>query len=81
MRKLQENPNARLRSVQGMMTETNLSRYHVMQIAEQAGAIVRFGKHGVRIEKEIFFAHLKNEANAHGRVSACTQKEGKQCHE
>ena len=59
MRKLQENPNAKLRSVQGLMAETNLSRYHIMQIAEEAGAIVRFGKHGVRIDAEMFYAHLR----------------------
>lgn len=63
MRKLQENPNARLRSVQGMMAETNLSRYHVMKIAENAGAVVRFGKQGVRIEKETFFSYLKKGGN------------------
>lgn len=76
MRKLQENHNARLISVQGMMAETNLSRYFVMRIAEQAGAIMRFGERGVRIEKETFFAYLKNEANAHSKASICAGKEG-----
>lgn len=59
MRKLQENPNAKLRSVQGLMAETNLSRYHIMQIAEEASAVVRFGKHGVRIDAERFYEHLR----------------------
>ena len=59
MRKLQENPNAKLRSVQGIMAETNLSRYQVMQIAEEAGAVVRFGSRGIRIDSERFYAHLR----------------------
>lgn len=63
MRKLLENPDAKLRSVQGIMAETNLSRYHVMQIAEAAGAVIRFGKHGVRIDAEIFYAHLRKGAS------------------
>lgn len=60
MRKLQENPNAKLRSVQGLMAETNLSRYHIMQIAEEAAAVVRFEKHGVRIDAERFWKYLRN---------------------
>lgn len=63
MRKLQENPDAKLRSVQGIMAETNLSRYHVMQIAEEAGAVIRFGKHGVRIDAEAFYGHLRKEVS------------------
>lgn len=59
MRKLQENPNAKLRSVQGMMGETNLSRFHLMQIAEAAGAVVRYGTKGIRINQEVFFAYLE----------------------
>ena len=59
MRKLQENPNAKLRSVQGMMAETNLSRYMVMQVAEEAGAVIRFSKHGVRIDAERFYERLR----------------------
>ena len=59
MRKLKENPCAKLRSVQGMMSETNLSRYMVMQIAEEAIAVVRFSKHGVRIDAERFYDHLR----------------------
>ena len=58
MRKLNENPNAKLRSVQGMMAETNMSRVIVMKIAEEADAVVRFSKHGVRIDVERFYAHL-----------------------
>ena len=67
MRKLQENPNAKLRSVQGLMAETNLSRYHIMQIAGEAGAVVRFGKHGVRIDAELFYAYLRKDV-ANGSI-------------
>lgn len=59
MRKLQENPNAKLRSVQGMMAETNLSRFHLMQIAEAAGAVVRYGTKGIRINQQVFFSYLE----------------------
>lgn len=31
----------------------------VMQIAEAAGAVVRFSKHGVRIDAERFYEHLR----------------------
>ena len=58
MKKLKENPNAKLRSVQGMMAETNWSRYMVMQVAEAAAAVVRFGKRGVRIDSERFYEYL-----------------------
>lgn len=61
VRKLNENPNAKLRSVQGMMAETNLSRYMVMLIAKEANAVVRFSKHGVRIDAERFYEHLHKE--------------------
>ena len=61
MRKLQENPNGNMRSVQGMMSETNLIRYHVMLLAEEAGAIVRFGKHGIRIDAELFYTYLRKD--------------------
>lgn len=63
MRKLQENPNAKLRSVQGIMAETNLSRYQVMQIAEDAGAVVRFGSRGIRIEAERFYTYLRKDVS------------------
>ncbi len=59
MRMLQENPNATLRSVKGMMAETNLSRFHLMQIAESAGAVVRYGTKGIRINQEVFFSYLE----------------------
>ena len=61
MRKLQENPNAKLRSVQGVMADANLSRYHVMKIAEAAAAVVRFGKRGVRIDVDRFYEFLRKE--------------------
>ena len=61
LKKLQENPNARLRSVQGIMQETNLSRYMVMQVAEAASAVIRFGKRGVRIDSERFYGYLRRE--------------------
>ena len=61
MRKLKENPNAKLRSVQGMMAETNMNRNAVMKIAEAAGAIVRYGNRGIRIIAERFYAYLEQE--------------------
>ena len=61
MRKLKENPKAKLRSVQGMMSETNMSRYVIMKIAEEAGAVVRFSKHGIRIDAERFYEYLRKE--------------------
>ena len=61
MNKLKENQNAKLRSVQGIMAETNLGRDIVMQIASEARAIVRYGKRGIRIEAERFYAHLYKE--------------------
>lgn len=61
MRKIVENPSGKLRTVQGVMAETNLSRSTVMQIAEAAGAVVRFGSRVVRIDIECFYAHLRRE--------------------
>lgn len=62
MRKLNENPSAKFRSVQGMMAETNMNRNAIMKIAEAAGAVVRYGKRGVRIITERFYAYLEQEA-------------------
>ena len=59
MNRVQENPNALLRTVSGIMEETNLCRNSVMQIAEEAKAVVRFGKRGIRIDAERFYAHLR----------------------
>ena len=59
MNKQQENKKALLRTVPGIMEETNLCRNSVMQVAEDAKAIVRFGKRGVRIDAERFYAHLR----------------------
>lgn len=59
MNKLQENKNAKLRSVKGIMEETNMRRTTVMQIAEEAGAVVRFGSRGIRIDAELFYAYLR----------------------
>ena len=59
MNRLQENPNALLRTVSGIMEETNLCRNSVMQIAEEAKAVVRFGKRGIRIDAERFYEHLR----------------------
>lgn len=59
MNKLIENKNAKLRSVQGIMEETNLRRSTVMQIAEEAKALIRFGSRGIRIDAERFYAHLR----------------------
>lgn len=61
MRKIVENPNGKLRTVQGVMAETNLSRSTVMQIAEASGAVMRFGSRVVRIDIERFYAHLRRE--------------------
>lgn len=63
MHKLKENKHAKLRSVQGLMEETNMRRATVMQIAEEAGAVVRFGSRGIRIDAELFYAHLRKEVN------------------
>lgn len=61
MNKLQENKNAKLRSVQGIMEETNMRRSTVMQIATEAGAIIRFGSRGIRIDAELFFSYLRKD--------------------
>lgn len=61
MNKLQENKNAKLRSVKGLMEETNMRRATVMQIAKEAGAVVRFGARGIRIDGELFYAHLRKD--------------------
>lgn len=63
MNRLQENPNALLRTVSGIMEETNLCRNSVMQIAEEAKAVVRFGKRGIRIDAERFYEHLRKGAS------------------
>lgn len=63
MNKLQENKNAKLRSVQGIMEETNMRRTTVMQIAEEAGAVVRFGARGIRIDVERFYAYLRKDVS------------------
>lgn len=57
----QENPHARLRTVRGIAGETNLNRYTIMRIAEEAGAIVRIGTRNVRIDAERFFDYLMPE--------------------
>ena len=62
MRKLKENPTAKQRSVQGMMAETNMNRNAIMKIAESAGAIIRYGNRGIRINAERFYAYLEQEA-------------------
>lgn len=56
MRKLNERRSAKYRTVTGIMEETNLSRSSVMAIAQEAEAIIRFGKRGVRIDAEAFFS-------------------------
>lgn len=61
MHKLQENQSAKLRSVKGIMEETNMRRATVMQIAEKAGAVVRFGTRGICIDAETFYAHLRKD--------------------
>ena len=58
MNKKKENKNATLRTVHGIMEETNMCRNSVMRTAEEAGAVVRFGKRGVRIDSERFFEYL-----------------------
>lgn len=63
MNKLQENKNAKLRSVQGIMEETNMRRGTVMQIAEEAGAVIRFGVRGIRIDAELFYAYLRKDVS------------------
>lgn len=61
MNKLQENKNAKLRSVKGIMEETNMRRATVMHIAKEAGAVVRFGARGIRINAELFYAYLRKD--------------------
>lgn len=61
MNKLQENKNAKLRSVQGIMEETNMRRATVMHIAKEAGAVARFGARGIRIDAELFYAYLRKD--------------------
>lgn len=63
MNKLQENKDAKLRSVQGMMEETNMRRCTVMQIAQAADALIRFGSRGIRIDAERFYAYLRKEVS------------------
>lgn len=62
LNKLNERRNAKYRPVTGIMQETNLSRSSVMAIAQEAGAIIRFGKRGVRIDAEAFFSWLTRGA-------------------
>ena len=59
MNKLQEKTDAKLRSVQGIMAETNMCRNTVMQIAMDADAVIRFGARGIRIDAERFYEHLR----------------------
>ena len=61
MNRLQEKTDAKLRSVQGIMAETNLRRNAVMQIATEAGAVIRFGSRGIRIDAERFYEYLRKE--------------------
>ena len=61
MRKLKENPDAKLRTVQGMMAETNLSRYLLMRTAEEAGAVIRISQRGIRIDSDRFYAWLQEK--------------------
>lgn len=67
MKKLQENPDARFRSVKGMMSEMNMNRNSVMQIATEAEAVVRYGKRGIRIDAERVYAHLQKGMGANDR--------------
>lgn len=60
MNKLQENTNAPLRTVQGIKDETNLSRNLIMQIAEEANALIKYGR-VVRIDAERFYKYLRKE--------------------
>lgn len=62
MKRLQENPNGKLRTVGSMAEETNMNRKTVMEIAEAASAICRYGTRLVRIDAERFYAYLKKEA-------------------
>lgn len=59
MNKKKENKKALLRTVSGMMEETNLCRNSLMQVAENAEAIVRFGKRGIRIDSDRFYDFLR----------------------
>lgn len=61
MRKLKENPDAKLRTVQGMMAETNLSRYLLMRIADEAEAVIRISQRGIRIDVDRFYAYLETK--------------------
>lgn len=63
MNKLQENKDAKFRSVKGIMQETNMCRGTVMQVAKEAGAIIRFCSRGIRIDTDLFFAHLRKEGS------------------
>ena len=54
MNKLQENANATLRTVQGIRAETNLSRKLILQIAQEADALVRYGR-VIRIDAARFY--------------------------
>lgn len=58
MNKLQENANATLRTVQGIRAETNLSRKLILQIAQEADALVRYGR-VIRIDAARFFEYLR----------------------
>lgn len=69
MNKLQENKDAKFRSVQGIMQETNMCRVSVMQAAEEAKAFIRFGKRGIRIDTDLFFAHLRKEGSKNAQCS------------
>ena len=62
MNRLQENTNAAFRTIQGIKAETNLSRKLIMQIAKEAGAIVRYGR-VIRIDAERFYVHLRKDVD------------------
>lgn len=67
MKKLIENPKAKFRSVQGVMAETNLSRASLMQAAKEAGAVIRYGTRGLRINVEKLYAYWNQSSESMDR--------------
>ena len=60
MNKPNRNENAKYKTVDQIMAETNLCRGNVMKIADEAGCIVRYGR-AVRIIENRFYEYLERE--------------------
>lgn len=64
MKALKKNPGGKLRTVQSVMADVNMSRNTAMKIAEDAHAVFRYGAKIVRIDFEKFMQFLEENTNA-----------------